>query len=271
MLLLSLARGGGITTFYGNLDLLSDADGRWWAAAQARHDRLQAAGTVVPFGGIPGTAAAYGWASVAGEDGLWTVVNPAQGRTTLRIPGAAGATRVFHDGAAAPVLRTDGADLLADLAPEQLLVVGRGTGAGELGTEPTGPRATDLVPVPATVHQEPAAPFLVPNRAVAVVAEPPAGPLRVVVRQERGGRPHRSCGLHHGWGLLPHDRMLTITAEQDGAALTVLRTDDKAVWAGLSWAVGRITVIPGRGPVTIRVAAAEPLPVALQVTVYAER
>ena len=271
MLLLSLARGGGITTFYGNLDLIDDTDARWWAEAQTRHDRLQAAGTVTAFGGIPGCAAAYGWASEAGMDGLWTAVNPAQARTTLRIPGAAGATVVFHDGTAVPDLRTDGDDLLADLAPEQLLVVGRGCGAGTLGTEPTGPRAADLVPVAAVVRQDPTAPFRIPNRTEAVVAEPPAGVLRIVVRQVRGGRPHRSCGLHHGWGLLPHDRMLTITAEQGGAPLAVARSDDKAVWAGLSWAVGRIEPAPGRGPVLIRVAAAEPLPVDLGISVFAER
>ncbi|MFM2091228.1 MAG: hypothetical protein RLZZ127_1717, partial [Planctomycetota bacterium] len=123
MLLLSMARGGAIDVLYGDLALLDDADAAWWAAAQARYDRLRCAGIVAPVGGMPGAGVPYGWSAVAGGDGLWAVVNPGQRAAELRLPGAAGAVEVFRDGGAAVGLRADGGDLVVALAPEQMALL----------------------------------------------------------------------------------------------------------------------------------------------------
>ena len=52
MLLLSLAGGGWINTYYGNLALLDESQTRWFAKVQAMFLPLQARGQCCTFGGI---------------------------------------------------------------------------------------------------------------------------------------------------------------------------------------------------------------------------
>ncbi|MDD4922899.1 MAG: hypothetical protein PHS30_10545, partial [Bacteroidales bacterium] len=61
MLLLSGARGGWMNTYYGNMDLLSDKDGIWFAKVQSMFYELQENGKISSFGNIPGTAKPYGY------------------------------------------------------------------------------------------------------------------------------------------------------------------------------------------------------------------
>jgi hypothetical protein len=269
MLALSLARGGRIHTAYGNLDLIDAAAAAWWARIQSLYLRRQAHGRTSALGGIPGRGEAYGWSSVVGRDGLWTVVNPGQAPATLRLPGGAGATVGYADGPCRPRVVATQDDALVELAPEQMAVLGRGEDAVDLGDDLAPSRPSRLIPLEAAVERAVSGPFQPGNRLVARLDDPPEGTLRIVVRQTRGGHPVRSCGRHHGWGLLPHDRMITIAAEQYGGQLEVLREDHRPGWSGLSWAVGRIRVRAG-APLRLAIASAEPAPLDLELCVLVE-
>jgi hypothetical protein len=107
------------------------------------------------------------------------------------------------------------------------------------------------------------------NRAEIEVADPPAGRLRILAAQRRGGRPQRTATRWWGWPAAGNDAVIGIEAEQDGAALAVERPDARLVWSGMSWGAGRVTVRAGR-PLRIRVRSREPQPVDLEIQVLAE-
>src|SRR5204862_5046084 len=85
MLLLSLARGGWVNTYYGNLELLDEEKGRWFARAQAMFWPLLTLNQVRSFGAMPGSGAPYGFASLADVDGLVVAVNPYQQVTSVEL------------------------------------------------------------------------------------------------------------------------------------------------------------------------------------------
>ena len=85
-----------------------------------------------------------------------------------------------------------------------------------------------------------------------------------------GDRVRRSTG-----GAPPHGitlgKILRLGAEQAGRAIPVAITYDKAIWSGLSWAVGEIAAAdlrPGLA-LTLTASSSEPTPVRLEVAVHA--
>jgi hypothetical protein len=102
MLILALARGGAITTYYGNLDLLDEEQAAWFAKVQSMFLQLRASGRFVMFGGIPGQSEPYGYVGRSDQGALYTVVNPSQSfQTVARIAGRARSVRRRRLGAEA--------------------------------------------------------------------------------------------------------------------------------------------------------------------------
>lgn len=258
MLLLSLARGGWMNTYYGNLDLLADADMAWFARAQRLFWPLIEQGELTTLGGMPGTGCAYAFRLADARGSLTAVVNSGQLLADLALPDAAGRI-LFRDAGFTPVL----ADGRITVGPEQMVVIGTGAYVDDLGVQDdvvipsrSMPLAIEAV---ADGHQA----------LVATVTSPREGALRIVMRQRGAdGSAKRTTG-----GAPPAGRtlgtLLTITATQDGAAVPVDIAYDKAIWSGLSWAVGEISAARLKpGPVTIRVASQEAQPVRLELTMH---
>jgi hypothetical protein len=266
MLLLSLARGGWVNTYYGNLDLLDEAKAAWFARVQGWCLDLQKTAAFRTFGGLPGEGNAYGFAALRGANGLLAVVNPGQTVAELPLPVAAGMPLrlLFRDAGFVPDVR----DGRVRLGPEQMALIGVGefaTAAHDLGVQEDVriPQASRLLAEFAGAENE--------RRLLHVLEAPPCdGRLRIVLRQtDAGGRPLRLSGGSPPNGT-PLGRLLLLRAEQNGRDVPVEIAYDKAIWSGLSWAVGDVeatALVPGR-PLTLQGESKDPRPLRLAAAVY---
>lgn len=263
MLLLSLARGGWMNTYYGNLDLLDSAKAAWFAKAQRMYLDLQRRARFETFGGLPGKAEPYGFAAYDGADALLAVVNPSQRMAHIALPAQGERRLLFRDAGFVPELGEDA----ITLGPEQMALVGVGRYADEafdLGVQ------EDVV-IPRSITQLDAT--FEPDGEKMIVARltPPAsGKLRVILRQiDATGASHRTSG-----GSPPEGKnmgqILRIEASQGGQPVPVEIRYDKAIWSGLSWAVGEIgcEVLPAGGELTIRCSTEETARVILSGEVH---
>ena len=262
MLLLSLARGGLVTTLHGTLEFLDEDMARWLATVQAMYAPLQRAGTAASFGGIPGAAEPYGFVSRDAGGALYTVVNPSQSVARLTLPRlGAGARVLFRDAGFEPELAGDA----IRLGPGQLALVGSGRYADpsfDLGVQEDVRIPRAIQPLPAVFSAEPG------GRAIDATLAPPArGDLRVVLQQRDA-----DGWILRGRSRAPMGKYLVIAASQDGRRIPVEIRYDKVIWSGLSWAVGEIhrgDFDPGK-PIRLRLSSVERgEPIRLEGKVYA--
>ena len=271
MLILSLARGGWMNTYYGNLELLDDEKAAWFARVQQLFLTLQATGRIFTFGGVPGEGRPYGYAALNQAGALYTVVNPTQAVAPVVLPRVSAfqappsdGRMLFHDAGYRPGL----ADNCLTLGPEQMAVVGTGkfaAGEYDLGVQ------EDVV-IPASIETldaafEPAG----HNRIAATLPAPAGSDLRVIMTQAHNGIAQRTTG-----GAPPDGHtlgtLLRIDVEQEGT-LPVTIQYDKAIWSGLSWAAGEVRATQMQAGVPIRVVctSAEEKPLDLSGTLYRVR
>jgi len=272
MLILSLARGGLVNTYYGNLDLLDDEQAAWFAKAQAMFRRLQTSGRFSSFGGIPGRCEPYGYVACSDQGALYTVANPSQSFQTVPLdpvngwqPAAHESRILFADAGYKPEL----AGGSVTLGPEQICVVGSGVyadAAHDMGLEEDVTIPERIDPLPAAF--EPGG----HNRISATVTPPPDGDLRIAMSQSDDGIAYRSTGGSPFDGR-PASEILRIEARQSSAEVPVRVQHDKVVWSGLSWAVGEISRsrIARNQPLEIVCRSAEARPLELSASVYSVR
>jgi hypothetical protein len=233
MLALSLARGGWVNTYYGNLDLLTDADAAWFAKAQRMYLRLQEFGRTWTFGGDPRGDEPYGFRSSSDSGSVLTVVNPSQRVAKLDLPVIENGRVLFRDAGYDPALSAGA----ITLGPEQMAVVGTGAYADQkwdLGIEKG-------VVIPKAIRSLPAKFRPANGGGLTAILNAPAGEnVRVILRQLQsdglalrtsGGAPPKGASM---------GQVLRITAEQDGRGIPVQMQYDRAIWSGLSWAVVEI-------------------------------
>jgi len=266
MLLLTLARGGWMNVHYGNFELLDEVKAKWFARVQSMFLGMQANGRTRTFGGIPGRAEPYGCLSTNGSGSLCTVVNPSQRIAEIEVPDVGGLQGMvlFRDAGFVPKVRGNA----ITLGPEQLALVGYGGYANEafgLGLQEDVNIPLDIRPIPAS---------FVPDGTHAVsatVAAPGAGDLRIVMRLlASNGLAARISGGAPPGGT-PMGQMLRITVRQQGRECPVEINYDKAIWSGLSWAVGEVracNLAPGE-PVTIRCESTHEAEVRIEAAAYA--
>ena len=73
---LTLARGGWLNVYHGNLELIDDKDAAWFAkSAEDLHAITAICCQTSLFGAIPGTGMPYGYFSKTADGSLFTVVN----------------------------------------------------------------------------------------------------------------------------------------------------------------------------------------------------
>src|SRR5439155_20872273 len=107
------------------------------------------------------------------------------------------------------------------------------------------------------------------NSLVTTLKAPDQGDLRIVLRQFAAGQPKRSSG-----GAPPNgttlNNLLKIEAWQSNRSRPVVCRYDKAIWSGLSWAVGELRHhdLDAGLPVSIRCTSLEKQTVELQIECY---
>jgi hypothetical protein len=269
MLLLTLARGGLVNTYYGNLELLDDEQTAWFAKVQTLLLHLRACGRFATFGGIAGRAEPYGYVARSDQGVLCTAVNPSQSAQAVPLPGAVvraagtdGGRILFRDAGYEPELTGDAVTLGA----EQMCVVGYGLYrdlACELGVQEDVTIPVRIEPVPATF--EPCG----RNETRATLMPPPDGDVRIVMTQSENGIAYRSTSgqVADGRSL---SEFLRIAVQQAGANVPVRVEHDRAIWSGLSWAVGEVRrqhIVPNE-PLRIVCSSAETRALDLAAAVY---
>jgi len=271
MLLLSLARGGWVNVFYGNLDLLDAPKAEWFARAQSVFMPLLAHGRTCTFGGVPGEATPYGYASTSPRGSAYTVVNPSQTVAEVNLPvlsdwqaPLAGGRVLFSDAGFEPEL----GDSFITLGPEQVALVGFGDYASEdydLGVQDDVVIPRQIAGVPATFEATTS------NSVSAVITAPAEGSLRIVMRQlNSDGTARRSTGGAPPSGV-SMGNILCIGARQGDRDLPIRINYDKAIWSGLSWAVAEIDAadMEAGGQIAISCSTSEIPGVDLDCRVYA--
>jgi hypothetical protein len=152
------------------------------------------------------------------------------------------------------------------LGPEQLAVVGCGDYARhayDLGVQDDIAIPRSIDPLPADLHCDGS------NSVSVTVMAPNARDIRILVRQTANGKPVRSSG-----GAPPNGttmgRIIRLNANQGDRPLAVQINYDKALWSGLSWAVGEVDHrdLQPNQPVKLHCISLEKQPVDLHVQVY---
>ena len=270
MSLLLFARGGWMNVIYGNLELIDESRALWFAKLQSMYSDLQMFGQTYTFGGLPGNSEPYGFCSIGKTGSLYTVMNPSMSIQKIELPVLHPAEKerstcqvIFTDAGFKPILQ----NRFITLGPGQLALVGCGTFSDEkydLGIQ-------DDVKIPSQIETL-TANFVKndQNLVTALVQNPKTGNIRIIMRQSKDGKPFRISG-----GAPPKGKtmakILQIKASQGEKEIPVKIDYDKAVWSGLSWAVGEIDHkdISPDTPVQITCSSQQAEKVVLQVEFFA--
>jgi hypothetical protein len=233
--ILTLARGGWLNLYSGNLELLNSEDAAWLAGIQKTYMQLQKFGYTTVWGEVPGSGKPYGYRSETMDGALFTAVNPSHEFQEIDLTGSSAGRILFHDEGFKPVIK----DNKLVIGPEQLAVVGFGkynSSAYDWGTE------KDVI-IPQKME-------LLTNRFQTVDAH--SAKLQVQPQEKRhiqiffsqcrkDGTPFRSSGGAPPNGT-PMNQFLHISARQGGKEIPVRIEYDKMMWSGISWAAGEIEV-----------------------------
>ncbi len=262
MLALNLARGSWLNTWYGNLELLSDADAAWFARAQDLFWGLIGHGRQRLLGGLPGAGAIYGFHLADDVGALSAVVNPGMVHQQLELPGPG---RVLFCDAGDPP-RMEGQRLR--LGPGQMALIGHGARADarfDLGLEPDVVIPAIAQALPCTTTSEP------DGTATATVRVPAGHRLRLILRQQNpDGTPRRTTGGAPPSGT-PLHYLLRLGARQGNRELPAAQDYGKMIWSGLSWAAVEIAAadLDPAEPVLVRASTSEPVGAVLTLEAYA--
>jgi hypothetical protein len=239
-LILMLAHGGWINTTFGNLELMSNDDIRWYARVQSLFLHFQSEGRIHSFGGIPGDGQTYGFGALDADGSVYVVVNPAQNVSNITLPmlasdqAALGRGRIlFRDAGFQPLLTGN----TVQLGPGQIAMIGYGKYASpafDFGTQQDVVIPRTIRPIPADFHSTGQ------GTIEATIEAPQRGSLRLVMQQySPDGSLRRTWagGAPNGTNM---GKIFLLRAAQGGKELPIRENYDRVIWAGLSWAVGEI-------------------------------
>jgi hypothetical protein len=265
MMILELARGGWVNVYHGNLELLTENDGKWFAKVQTMYHGLQRQDTTQPFGAIPGTGEPYGFKSSDNKGAVCAVINPSPAMAEVQLPASAGASNILYaDGGFKPVLKGSA----ITLGPEQLAVVG----FGEYAREKYSLGIDETINIPADIHKIDATFSSLGTKTIQASINPVKGKnLRIVFRQfYSNGDPCRS------WlGAPPNGKkvneVIKIQVAQNGKNIPQHIEYDKMIWSGLSWGVAEVThdALDPAKPVQITCSTDEKNAATIKAQVYA--
>ncbi len=268
-LILSLARGGWMNVYYGDLALLEHEDAKWFGKAQKLFLPFQEYGQINTMGGIPGEAMPYGYIAGDREGSVLTVVNPEQKVNDIRLNELTGGTYdaaeiLFADEGFAPGIKNH----VLKVGPEQMVVVGYGKYAEKKYYLGSG----DFHRIPSEIIKAETYPINVKGNSMEAMLMVTAGyDLLITVQQfdKESELPLRSSG-----GGEPHgtrmNEIFKLTVSQHEKTIPFQEPYDKAIWSGLSWVCGKIDsrhIEPGE-PVKIQFSTMEKAEVNLELKTY---
>lgn len=269
-LLLMLARGGWINTTYGNLELMSDNEAKWFARVQSLFLHFQSEGRIKTFGGVPGDVQTYGFGALDGDGSVYVVVNPTGTVATVAMPLLSQSQHplgqgkvIFRDAGFVPEITKGG----IQLGPGQMAAIGFGKYASpayDLGIQKDIVIPRSIKPLPVEFHS------VGKGLIQAIIQAPRSGDLRLVMQQySPDGR------LWRPWpGTGPDSanmgKIFILKAEQDGKNLPIREDYNRVVWAGLSWAEGEISHrdLDTGSPLTLTFQSTVKDPVTLKGRIY---
>ncbi|HTD39956.1 MAG TPA: hypothetical protein VK671_04995 [Mucilaginibacter sp.] len=234
MLILELARGGWVNVYHGNLELLNNEDGQWFAKVQSLYHSMQKQDNTTFFGGIPGKGLPYGFKASDTKGVVCTVVNPSQEMATIELPVDMHTSKVLYaDGGYHPALNGN----KIKVGPEQLVVVG----FGEYANEKYDMGIDETIQIPVAINKMETQFVLTSKNTIQAKVNVPDGrDLRIIMQQfYPNGDPCRS------WLGAPPDgkkvsEVIKIKATQDGKEIPLHIEYDKMIWSGLSWGAAEI-------------------------------
>jgi hypothetical protein len=233
MLLLSLARGGWFNSYYGNLELLNEADGKWFAKIQKVYYELQEFGQITTFGEMPISRMPYGFKAESKDGALYTIVNPSQSiqKVTLSTRFSTSGTFLFSDAGFEPTINGNE----VTLGPEQIALVGYGEFSDlkyDFGLE------KDVV-VPKNIEKL-SVDFkkIEKNKYEAMIENFDAvSDIRIVCSLKGNDDKYYRVAEYKDVTV---GQLLKLTAKQNGNEVPVTINYDKKLWSGTSWASGEI-------------------------------
>lgn len=266
-LILMMARGGWINTTYGNLELMSSVDARWYSRVQSLFLHIQSEGQIKTFGGIPGEVETYGFGALDSDGSVYVVVNPAQSMATITLPLLSQVQRplaqgrlLFSDAGFVPRLTGN----TIELGPGQMATVGFGkysARAYDFGVQQDVVVPQAIKPIPADFKS------IGKGIIQGTILAPANGALRLIMQQYSPDGTLRRTWPPDGVSI---GKIFTLKAEQSGRELPIREDYDRIDWAGLSWAAGEISqedLRPGT-PLTLTFQSREKDPVQLKGSVY---
>lgn len=228
MLILSAARGGSLNTYYGNLELLTEADAQWFAKVQQLYYPLQQSAQHSMIGGMPGKGEVYGFQHTVSEGMVLTLVNPKQSSETFSLPKNSAFEVLFADEGFQPTVKGNEVSIGA----EQLLVLG----SGKFTAESHGLGIGDYVRIPNQIKAVEIKYLEESHNQVTATYTPSSKEtLRFIFQVfDDKGQPKRVSGGSPPEGTKLAE-LLNIKVEQGGQPLPLELEYDKAIWSGLSW------------------------------------
>jgi hypothetical protein len=234
-LILNMARGGWLNVYHGNIDLLNDADTRWFAEVQKVYLSVQQFGQTAIIGGIPGKSEVYGYKSVTKDGILYTVVNPSQAAQEFELP--------FTDDSKGRILFTDKGFVptlyrnKTMLGAEQMVVIG----FGEFARKNDWGLEEDVI-IPQRIDKTDVLTMKKNEHTSEIIVKNITGNIRIVFKQlDNNGVPFRSWGGAPPYGT-KMDEYLKISAKQKNKSIPVKINYDRMIWSGLSWGVAEIGI-----------------------------
>ncbi len=266
-LMLSLARGGWMNTYYGDLKLLDNAEGAWFAKAQAMFYEFQEFGQIKTIGNIPGEGEIYGYEAENTLGKIITVINPRQEVTHVNIGAFVqskdASTRIlFADEGFEPSIEGN----QVHLGPEQMVVIGTGKYAGEAYDLGKGDFNKIAKEINELTFDKTATSGT--NSLDAEVSVPANQNLLITIQQfdPKTNLPSRSTGGGEPNGTRLN-KIFRLSVSQNGKEIQFRQDYDKAIWSGLSWIATEIEaekINPGN-PLKIHYESDEPLQPKLKV------
>lgn len=237
MLLLSLARGGWMNTYYGDLQLLNEEDAKWFSKAQQLFYPFQEVGKISTFGGVPGEASPYGYLAKSTKGSIFTIVNPSQAIQEIELPTGyeSSVSLLYSDSGFTPSIKKN----KVILGPEQLALIG----TGEFDSKKYKFGIGEDIKIPVEITPADFSFNLNDPKSGTGKIKPLENKSIRLVFQQRG---FNNNAIRTSGGSYPDGKdlgkLLKIKAFQDEVEIPVKTNYDKIIWSGLSWAVGEIDI-----------------------------
>ena len=265
-LLLSLARGGWMNTYYGDLKLYDNQDAEWFAKAQKLFYEFQEYGRITTFGGIPGEGTLYGYLPESLNGKIITLVNPGQSVLEFNLEDVIGenneeAKILFADKGYEPKVNLS----VLSIGPEQMVIIG----LEEYSDQKYYLGEGDYNVI---VEKQELKSFIIDGNSFNTeISVPASHDVQIFIQQfdKKTGLPFRSTGggAPHGTKL---DQILQLEVAQLNKNVPFKYHHDKAIWSGLSWMTAKVknSDITQDAPLQINFESKEPEGIKLEIEIY---